>query len=108
MSMRRRLQLLIIAGWSFIGGAMALLAVGALVQSIADSNYDAHENRAPEARIVLATLATVAGLATVSAAIERLRGRPGRVGPLGGLLLTLTTALMIFLWGITVLASGPL
>jgi hypothetical protein len=85
-----------------------VFAVAALVGSIANSGYNSHENRAPEARIVLAALASLVGFAAVCVAVQRLVGRGGRVGWLGGLLLTWATALLIFVWMVVVLGSGPL
>lgn len=92
--------------WVLVAVAPTLIAGVALVESISESRYDAHENRAPEARIAIAAIATVVGLAAVTVAVQRLRGREGRLALLVGLVLA--TLLLIALDAIITLASGPL
>jgi len=87
-----------------ISAAVTVIAGGMLVAGISESSSDATENRAPEARIAVAAIATVVGLAAVTVALKRLRGREGRLGMLAGLVLA--TVLLITLEGIITLASG--
>jgi len=47
-------------------------------------------------------------LAALAVAVQRLRGKPSRVGLGAGLILTATTLLLFFLLVIVDLASGPL
>ena len=98
------------AGWMWVSTAtvLAILALLALIDSIAESGYDPHLNRAPGARIAIAGLTVAVGLAALASAVNSIRARPGGVGPLAGLALTLTTISLLVLYGIVSLASGPL
>ena len=58
--------------------SLTVLAGAALTGSIANSSYDATENRAPEARIAIAAIATILGLAAIGVAVQRLRRRQAR------------------------------
>jgi drug/metabolite transporter (DMT)-like permease len=87
---------------------LALVAGAGLVGGVLNASYDPHENRAPEARIVIAAIATAVGLAAVAVVVKRLRGAEGRGGLLAGLLLTAATVVLIALLVIVDLASGPL
>jgi hypothetical protein len=107
-SEQRSGRLFLSSVWVLLSAAPTVIAGVALVASISGSRYDAHENRAPEARIAVAAIATVVGLAAVSVAVQRLRGRQGRVGLFGGLSLIAATVLLIAVWWIVVLMSGPL
>jgi cell division protein FtsW (lipid II flippase) len=95
---------LLVSAWVLLSAAVTLVAGGVLVASISESSYDATENRAPEARIAVSAIATVVGLVAVTVAVQRLRGREGRLGTLAGLVLA--TVLLIALEGIITLASG--
>ena len=102
---QRPWQLLLGSAWVLLSAAVTLIAGGALVASISESSYDATENRAPEARIAVAAIATAVGLAAVTVAVQRLRGREGRLGLL--VVLVLATFMLIALDAIITLASGP-
>ena len=94
---------------SLVLSVMAAFIAGiALIGSVSSSGYDPHENRAPEVRIIIAALAAAVGFAAVRVATRRVRGRSARQGPLGTLSLSAVTILLIVLWGIVVMASGPL
>jgi hypothetical protein len=103
-SSQRPWQLLFFSAWVLLSAAVTVIAGGTLVASVSESSYDATENRAPEARIAVAAIATAVGLAAVTAAVQRLRGREGRLALLAGLVLA--TVLLIALEGIITLASG--
>jgi hypothetical protein len=105
---RRLLRRLGYSGWVLLSVVLALIAGAGLADAITHPTYDPHENRAPEARIALAAVALAVGLAAVSVPVQRLRGKHGRVGLTAGLILTLTTLLLIFLLVIVDIASGPL
>jgi hypothetical protein len=105
-SSQRPWQLLLFSVWVLLAVAPTAIAGAALVESISESRYDAHENRAPEARIAVAAIATAVGLAAVTVAVQRLGGREGRLGLLAGLVLA--TFLLIAFDAIITLASGPL
>jgi hypothetical protein len=77
------------------------------VVSIVHSNYDATENRAPGARIVIAALATAVALSGVRVAVVRLRGRGGGPSAPAGLLLSAAYFVLVLLDAIVTLASGP-
>jgi hypothetical protein len=95
---------LLFSAWVLLSAAATLIAGGMLVASVSESSYDATENRAPEARIAVAAIATAVGLGAVTVAVQRLRGREGRLGLLAGLVLA--TVVLIVLEGIITLATG--
>jgi hypothetical protein len=107
-SERHPSRLLANLAWVLFSVLMALIAGAGLVGSIANSGYDPHEDRAPEARIAVAALATAVGLAAVTVAVRRLRGAEGRRGLLTGLCLTAATVMLIALLALVDIASGPL
>lgn len=104
---QRHRRLLLCSAGVLIATLATLLAGAVLGESIADSNYDATENRAPGARIAIAALATVLALSGLGVAVARLRGRRGGPSAPTGLLLSATYVLLVVLYGIVRLASGP-
>jgi hypothetical protein len=82
-----------------------VIAGAALAGSIANSSYDATENRAPEARIAIAAIAVVLGLAAIGVAVQRLRRRETRRWLVSAPLLW-ASVLLIALWFVVTLASG--
>ncbi|MCW3031945.1 MAG: hypothetical protein QOK19_1861 [Solirubrobacteraceae bacterium] len=87
---------------------LGLVELAALIESILEGSYDAHLNRAPAGRIVIAALGLLVALGALEAAVGELRGRRSRVGRGKGLVLTSLTIPMILLYMIVALASGPL
>jgi len=94
--------------WLAFVSLLALLAAAELVSGIVHSAYDAHENRAPAARIVLAALTLTASLLAATAVFQRLRGgkHPLRLG--GSIAVTVLAVLLLLLLGLADIASGPL
>jgi hypothetical protein len=99
------LRVLLQSAWLLLSIVPTAVAGAALATSIVNSSYDANENRAPEARIAIAAIATALGLATVSVAVRRLRGQEPRLWLLSGLLLC-ASVLLIALWIVVTIASG--
>jgi hypothetical protein len=83
------------------------IAAAELAASISHSAYDSHENRAPEARIVVAGLAVLVGLSAIYPAVARLRRRQGRT-TISWIALAVLTAFLVVAQALVVLASGPL
>jgi hypothetical protein len=103
-----RLRLLVSSGWVVSAALLALIALADLVASIANGHYDAHFNRSPGALIVIAAIGAVVSLAALSAAIGVARRQPGRIGLRAGVGLTAATLVLILLYAVVSLASGPL
>jgi hypothetical protein len=82
-----------------------VVAGAALAGSIAHSSYDATENRAPDARIAIAAIATALGLAAIGVAVQRLRGQEAWRW-LASAPLLWASVLLIALWCVVTLASG--
>jgi hypothetical protein len=99
-------RLVLQSAWVLLSLVPAVVAGAALAGSIANSSYDATENRAPEARIAIAVIATALGLAATGVAVQRLRGREIRRW-LAGAPLLWASVLLIALWCVVTLASGP-
>jgi hypothetical protein len=98
-------RVLLQSAWALLSLVPTYVAGTALADSIAHSSYDATENRAPEARIAIAAIATALGLAAVSVAVQRMRGREARLWPASALL-SCASVLLIALWALVTLASG--
>jgi hypothetical protein len=92
------------SAWVLLSAAVTAIAGGLLVASVSESSYNATENRAPEVRIAVASIATVARLAAVIVAVRQVRGRERRLGLLAAL--AMATVLLIVLEGIITLATG--
>jgi hydrogenase-4 membrane subunit HyfE len=101
-------RLLLHSGWLLFSAVLVVIAGTVLVESIANSGYDAEENRAPEARIIVAAIATVLASAGISVVVQRLRGQHALLGAVGALLLTAATVVWIALFWVVQLLSGPL
>jgi hypothetical protein len=91
--------------WVTASSVVTLLAGVGLLQASIHSTYS-EENRAPELRIAIASAAFAVALPTAFAAIQRLRGKPGRVGLAAGLMLTVTATLLLMLLAVVEVASS--
>lgn len=103
---RRFLRRIGYSGWALVSALLAFLAAAGLVSAISESGSE--ENRAPEARIAIAAVATASALTAAFVMFRHLSGKPTRIGVAGGLLLTATTVLLVFLLVVVDLVSGPL
>jgi hydrogenase-4 membrane subunit HyfE len=101
-------RLLLHSAWLLFSAVLVVIAGAGLVDSIANSGYDAQENRAPEARIIVAAIATVLALAGIGVILQRLRRQQALLGPVGALLLTAATVVWIGLFWVVEILTGPL
>jgi len=76
-----------------------------LLEASLNSTYS-EDNRAPELRIAIAAAAFAVALPTAFAAIQRVRGRPGRLGLAAGVMLTVTATVLLLLLTAVTLLSG--
>jgi hypothetical protein len=98
--------MLVYVGWAALTALLELLAVADLVASIIES--DSQFVRNPGGLIVLAVITTAVCTAALAAAVRGLTGRPGRVGPAGGAVLTFIAVTMTLFYAAASIASGPL
>jgi hypothetical protein len=91
--------------WVAVSSVVTLFAGVGLLDASIHSTYS-EENRAPELRIAIASAAFAVALPTAFAAIQRLRGKPGRMGLAVGLMLTITATLLLLLLAVVELASS--
>lgn len=91
--------------WVTVSSVVTLLAGVRLLEASLNSTYS-EDNRAPELRIAIAAAAFAVALPTAFAAIQRLRGRPGRLGLAAGVMLTVTATVLLLLLTAVTLLSG--
>jgi len=93
---------------TLVSGLLVLIAGTALGSSIANSGYDDQQNRAPVLRIALAAAAFLVALAALRVAVKRLRRLDRQPSNITAALLVALTLVLIFLYTIVAIASGPL
>lgn len=86
--------------------ALAVIATATLVTTVVHSAYDSQENRAPEARIVVAAAATIVAFIAVVGAVRMVGGDRRRVWKLGAM--WITAVLLLALEWVIELATGRL
>jgi hypothetical protein len=95
--------------WAVVAALLSLLTLLALVSSISEAGSNAtYASRSPGALIVIAVIGVAVGTCSVHSAWGTARDRPRRIGTRGGLALTALTALLILLYALVNLVSGPL
>jgi hypothetical protein len=99
-------KMLAYVGWVALAGLLELLALADLVASILES--DSRFVRNPGLLIVLAAITAAVCSAALAAAVRGLSGRPGGIGAIGGLALTLVAVTMTLFYAVASIASGPL
>jgi hypothetical protein len=97
---------LALASRVLVSVALAVIATATLVATVVHSAYDSHENRAPDARIVVAAAATIVAFTAVVGAVRMVAGGGRRVWKLGAI--WITAVLLLALEWVIDLASGPL
>ena len=96
------------AAWVVLAALLTLLTFVDLVASIANAHHDPHFNRSPGALIAIAVLGVAAAIGALSGAIGTMPRRSAPIGTRTGVALTAITVLLILLYAVTSILSGPL
>jgi hypothetical protein len=101
----RRLRLMAGYAWVLFAGLLALIGVLSLLSSIFVREP---LERNQGGLVAVAAIFTLVGVAALAAALKRVRGGALAIGLPGALSLTLGSCLMLFVYVVASIASGPL
>jgi len=96
------------AAWVLLAALLTLLTLVDLAASVANAHYDPHFSRSPGALIAVAVIGLAAAIGALSGAIGTLPRRSTRIGTRAGVALTAVTVLLILLYAVVSILSGPL